>query len=122
MSTAIDVAAAPGFIIYAPAISAVVATCAFLFTAWLGLRNARRESIRRDWERLQAIAQVMHDGVRNGLWAQKLAVQELTELSTRKTEALLLARQALTLWEVNNDPIHLDMCAELRTLILRLSR
>ena len=114
--------AVPGFIAYAPAVSAVVATCAFVFAAWLGLWNARRESSRRDWERLQAIAQVMHDGQRKGLWAQRLAVQELRQLKTRRVEVLLLAQEALSAWAEKGDPLHLDLCAELRALIHQFPR
>ena len=62
----------------------------------------RRESNRRDWERLQALAQVLHRGTEAGEWAQLLAVQELVNLKRRRIEALLLANNALTYWETKN--------------------
>jgi hypothetical protein len=51
----------------------------------------------RNWERLQALAQVLHKGPDAGLWAQKLAVRELASLKTY--EALQLAQEVLTHWE-----------------------
>src|ERR1700751_5562479 len=83
----------------APAVSAVVALIAFLFSVWNTFLSARRESNRRDWERLQALAQILHQGPQAGVWAQTLAVQELGGLKTKKIQALLLAKEALTFWE-----------------------
>jgi hypothetical protein len=85
----------------APILSTVVALAAFLFAVWDGFVNRRRESNRRDWERLQALAQVLHQGPQVGLWAQKLAVQELERLTTKRQQVLLLSKEVLDFWGKN---------------------
>ena len=107
----------------APSISAIVAVTAFLFQVVNGLRVSRRESTRRDWERLQSLTQVLHNHEgKAGGWAQRLAIQELAELTTKKTAALLLAREALSYWEDPSHAGHDWLKAELRGLIEKLSR
>jgi len=108
-------------ILYAPTVSAVVALLAFIFSVWNTFRDRRRESNRRDWERLQALAQILHQGPAAGLWAQKLAAHELATLKTKRDEALLLANEAHTYWETIKDPISLALLPELRETIYRLS-
>lgn len=83
-------------LLIAPTVSAVVAVCAFMFAVWNTFLSGRREASRRDWERLQALAQIMHRGSEVGEWAQTLAVQELAGLKTKRVQALLLAKGALT--------------------------
>jgi hypothetical protein len=56
----------------APAVSAGVALIAFLFSVGYTFRSRRRESNRRDWERLQDLAQILYQGNQAGLWAQIL--------------------------------------------------
>jgi hypothetical protein len=46
----------------APTVSAIVALIAFLFSVWNTFLSVQRESNRRDWERLQALAQILHKG------------------------------------------------------------
>jgi hypothetical protein len=104
----------------APAVSAVVALFAFIFSVWNTFRERRRESNRRDWERLQALAQILHRGPEAGAWAQKLAARELSGLKTKKVEALLLAKEALTYWETKGI-VSPDLQSELRKVIDRLS-
>jgi hypothetical protein len=101
----------------APAVSAIIALFAFIFAVW---NTLRRESNRRDWERLQALAQILHQGPDAGIWAQKLAARELAGLKTKKSEALLLAQEALIYWEANG-PSHPELQSELRESIYRLS-
>ena len=106
---------------FAPAVSAAIALVAFLFSVSDGFWSRRRESNRRDWERLQALAQVLHQGVGAGLWAQKLAIQELGQLKTKQTQALLLSKEVMSWWnkESSVDP---TIKADLQTLITELSK
>ena len=105
----------------ATAVSAVVALFTFLFAVWNTFQSARRESNRRDWERLQALAQVLHQGPQAGEWAQKLAIRELADLKTKKVQALLLAEGALTYWESRQAEVPSGLLAELRKVIDELS-
>jgi hypothetical protein len=102
----------------AATVSAVVALIAFVFSVWNTFLSARRESNRRDWERLQALAQILHTGT-TGAWAQRLAVQELGSLKTKKVQALLLAREALTYCETTRQAS--PVLSDLRKLIDELS-
>jgi hypothetical protein len=106
----------------APAVSAVVALFAFIFSVWTSFRERRRESGRRDWERLQALAQILHKGPEAGPWAQKLAARELSGLKTKKVEALLLANEALTYWDTTKDAASPELQAELRQVVDKLSK
>ena len=105
----------------APTISAIVALFAFIFSVCNNFLSRRRESSRRDWERLQALSQVLHRGNEAGLWAQMLAIQELEGLTTKRVQALLLAKEALTYWETkgNGSPA---LSSELRKVIDKLSK
>ena len=109
------------FLSVAPAVSAGVALITFLFSVGTAFLNERRESNRRDWERLQEVAQILHRGGQTGLWAQKLAAQELAGLKTKRSQALLLAREALTYWETKGDADN-GLLSELRTVINELSK
>jgi hypothetical protein len=108
------------FLAAAPALSAVIALVTFVVGTVIALTNAKRESDRRDWERLQALTQVLHSGHSTGLWAQKLAIQELAKLKTKKIQALILLRDALAFWEAAGTASH-DLLNELRTAIAKLS-
>ena len=105
----------------APSVSAVVALFTFIFYVWNTVREQRRESDRRDWERLQTLAQIMHKGPEAGAWAQTLAVRELAALKTKKFDTLLLAKEALTYCEMTNAASP-ALLAELRKVIDKLSR
>lgn len=104
----------------AATVSAVVALITFVFSVWNTFLSARRESNRRDWERLQALAQILHRGTEAGAWAQELAVQELAGLKTKKVQALLLAKGALTYWETKGVGSN-ALLSELRNIIGKLS-
>lgn len=106
--------------ILAPVISAAVATVAFVFQASYSVYSRKREAERRDWERLQALAQVLFNGAKYGLWAQKLAVQELAQLKTKREQVLLLCKETLDFWKMN--PGHQDLSIELQRLFDRLRR
>ena len=108
-------------LLLAPSASAVVALVAFLFSVWNGWRITRREGSRRDWERLQQLAQVLHDGVGKGEWAQKLAVRELSQLRSKRAQAVLLATDALSRWDNPETAASPAMLAELREVIRKLS-
>ena len=110
----------PTLLSVAPALSAVIALFAFVFSVWNTSLNAKRESNRRDWERLQALAQILHKGVEVGAWAQMLSVQELGGLKTKKVQALLLAKEALTYWETKGAASS-ALLSELRKVIDKLS-
>jgi hypothetical protein len=75
----------------APTVSAIVALIAFLFSVWNTFLSVQRESNRRDWERLQALAQILHKGTEASAWPRFLAVRELGDLKTKRVQALLLA-------------------------------
>lgn len=104
----------------AATVSAVVALIAFVFSVWNTFLSARRESNRRDWERLQALAQILHRGTEAGAWAQILAVKELAGLKTKNVQALLLAKEALTYWETKGVG-STGLLSELRKVIDKLS-
>ena len=108
-------------LLVAPTISAVVALFAFLFSVGNTSLSRRNESNRRDWERLQALAQILYKGGEVGTWAQRLAVRELAGLKTRKTEALLLVTEALSYWEMKPET-QPALISELRRVKDNLSR
>ena len=108
-------------LLLAPPASVVIALIAFLFLVWNGWRNKREEGSRRDWERLQQLAQIMHNGTDTGVWAQKLAVRELSQLTSKRREALLLAREALDYWQRSGNTGSLVLEEELREVIRKLS-
>lgn len=103
----------------ATAISAVVGLLAFCVAAYNRVVDGKKESERRDWERLQALAQVLHDGEGAGEWAQKLAIQELLSLRTKRVHALRLCREALDFWEGKGT--RSSVLAELRIAVVKLS-
>ena len=108
-------------LLLAPSASAVVALLAFLFSVWNGAKDKRDEGSRRDWERLQQLAQILHNGTSAGVWAQKLAVEELSQLTSKKTQALLLANEALEFWQNTGSPGSQILEDKLHEVILKLS-
>jgi hypothetical protein len=110
----------PTLLPIAATVSAGVALIAFVFSVWNTFLSARRESNRRDWERLQALAQILHQGAEAGAWAQILAARELGDLKTKRVQVLLLARQALTYWETTGTGSS-ALLSELRQVIDKLS-
>ena len=103
------------------AAAALIALIAFVFSVWSTHQSAVRESNRRDWERLQALAQVLYGGATYGEWAQRLAIQELYALSTRRHEVLELAKDALIFWD-GKQGVSPAVLLELRSLVANLQR
>src|SRR4051794_32602578 len=102
-------------------VSAVIALITLVFSVCNNFLSTRRESNRRDWERFQALAQILHKGPEAGVWAQIAAVEELAGLKTRKVQVLLLAKEALTYWRERKDPSSSDLRLALQKLIDKLS-
>jgi len=114
----------------APSVSAIVAVLTFIVYVGNTIREQRRafrelrsEANRRDWERLSALAQILHNkGDKAGLWAQTLAVRELGSLETKKDDVLVLATEAVNFWDANKDTAAPALQSQLRTVIENLRR
>lgn len=98
----------------APVASAITATIAFVWQVTNSVITRNRESNRRDWERLQILAQILHQGPEKGLWAQRIAIKELAQLKTKKQQALLLSRDVLDFWNKSDNIISPELKSELQ--------
>jgi hypothetical protein len=53
-----------------------------------------QENQRAEWRRIQELTRVVYDGQTHGVWAQKLAVDELLTLARRRSEIITFLNEA----------------------------
>ena len=68
----------------------LVATVSGGWAVWV----RSQENTRAEWRRIEELVQIVYNGASKGLWAQKLAVDELVSLKRRRDEILPILREA----------------------------
>jgi hypothetical protein len=71
--------------------------------AWSVLVRSRENS-RAEWRRLEELVQIVHHGTDRGIWAQKLAVDEMLSLRRRKPQVQEVLRDAARHFRATGEP------------------
>ena len=71
-------------------VTLLVASVSGLWTA----KVRSRENARAEWRRMEELVQIVHHGSAKGLWAQKLAVEELLTLKQHHERTRRILREA----------------------------
>jgi hypothetical protein len=71
-------------------VSIIVATASGVWAVFVRAQGNRR----LEWKRIEELIQILHNGAITGLWAQKLAIDELVTIRRRRREIRTALRDA----------------------------
>lgn len=67
-----------------------IAGASGVWAVWIRMQ----ENQRAEWKRMEELIEIIYNGHTKGIWAQKIAVDELTSLSGRRHNIRLVLRDA----------------------------